>query len=465
MIRPSWTKARKLLACRACFLGLACTLATAQMRAQTIRIDKSVLVAASAPDQQLEEPHLALDPANPDHLVAVAMVGGASVGTFDEQQDRRHCASFLSRDGGATWARHDFATTRCADPWVVITPDGHALVTMLGAHPSLPQQGRGGLLAFRSTDGGGTWDDTPIGLGGNHDHTTMAMDLSAGPRRGWIYLSSHRPLRADDGLLRYGVYMVRSRNGGRTFDDPVYVVVNNLHNLPEMPAVLADGTLFQSFVDCCHSNDTGTTASVSATQKTVIFQQRRAWVIRSTDGGYSFSTPLFVTDACGPPPGYRLSAFAADGSAGPFTGRLYFACREKGGGPIVINHSRDRGETWTSSTAVHSAAPESVVEGRIPALAVSVRGAVAVAWIDATGKARQPCQESVYVAASLDGGHSFSAGQLVSRTAGCGTGGDYFGLVAMPDGRFRLLWAEPRDGVTQLRTTTLAVEGKIVDGK
>jgi hypothetical protein len=441
-----------------CMLGLISALAGAPAHAQTIRLGNSALVAASETDRGLYEPHLAINPTNPSHLLAASIVSGGTAGTFAERQDRQRCAAFLSLDAGATWTRHDFATTWCADPWVVLTPDGQALVTMSAAHASLPEQGHNGLLAFRSIDGGRTWDEKPIGLGRNHDHPTMAIDLSTGPRRGWIYLSSHRPTRAEDGRERYGVYLARSRDGGKSFDDPAYVVVNNLHNLPEMPVVLADGTLFESFVDACHPTDTGGT-TVPASVDGACFERRRAWVVRSNDGGHSFSPPLFVNDACGPPPGYRLSAFAGDISSAPFAGRLYFACREKGGGSIVVNHSRDRGETWTAPVAVRSATADSAVGGRIPALAVSTRGVVTVAWIEANGRAGGQCAERVYLSASQDGGRSFSPGQLVSETAGCGTGGDYFGLIATPDGRFRLLWSEPRDGVDQLRTVTIDIEG------
>lgn len=111
---------------------------------------------------------------------------------FPAGQDEQTCAAFLSTDGGANWARHDFDVTWCADPWAVFTPDGQALVTLLGKHPALAAQGAGGLVALHSPDGGRTWDSLPVGLGRSHDHSTMAVDLSQGKRRGWIYVSSHR---------------------------------------------------------------------------------------------------------------------------------------------------------------------------------------------------------------------------------------------------------------------------------
>ena len=67
--------------------------------------------------------------------------------------------------------------------------------------------------------------------------------------------------------------MTRSTNGGRSFEDPVYVIPNNLHNLAEMPVVLSDGILVQSFVDASYVPDSGNKRSE------VEFDRRRAWVV------------------------------------------------------------------------------------------------------------------------------------------------------------------------------------------
>ena len=72
---------------------------------------------------------------------------------------------------------------------------------------------------------------------------------------------------------------------------------------------------------------------------------------------------------------------------------------------------------------------------------------------------------ALFVAASHDGGRTFSRGQDVSSAGQCSdstfvanmTGGDYFGLAAEPDGRSRLVWAEMRDGISHLLTTTVAM--------
>jgi hypothetical protein len=391
-------------------------------------------------------------------LVVATIVPSAGA-TFDERYSRQTCAAFTSFDSGLTWSRHDFDATWCFDPWVVITPDGQVLVTLVAEHARFPQQGRGGLVAFHSQDGGRTWDSTPVGLGTPHDHPTMALDLSAKQRRGFIYVLSHHGFSDAEGARRWSIFIARSRDGGRTFDDPVNIVPNNLHNLAEMAVVLRDGTVVAAFVDASHRTD-----KPNGNGNDQAFERRRAWIIRSTDGGQTFSTPLFVSDACGPPPGFRLSALAADTSEGPLSGRLYFACRQAGGGRIVVSKAIDGREQWAAPIALGD---ESIVaEERIPGLATNNRGALVAAWIDGRTAAGHHCEEAVYVTSSLDGGASFSPIQQVSSTEACAdnievdaTGGDYFGLAAAPDGSFRIVWVETPNGVSQLMTTALNVPG------
>ena len=417
--------------------------------AQSVKVSPSTLVAVSSPEHAITEPHLAIDPTHPERLIGAVYQASKPGLRFPAGQDEQTCAAFVSGDSGTTWTKHEFTMTWCADPWVAITPDGQALVTMLGRHAAFPQQGNSGLVGFHSADAGRTWDTLAIGLGRSHDHPTMAVDLGAGSSRGWIYLTSHRGRSADDGRIRYGVYVARSRTGGKAFDDAAYLIPNNLHNLTEIPVVLSDGTLIASFVDAAFFS----TDTITAQQRETLFERRRAWVVRSTDGGYTFSSPLFVTDACGPPPGYRLSAFAADISKGQYDGRLYFACRAVGGGPIVVTSSRDRGETWSAPVRMQATSRDSTTTP-IPAIAVNDRSSVLVAWWGASGDANDACGTNLYASASTDGGKTFSPRTLVATCAG---GGDYFGLVGVPGGRFRLLWPETRNGVRQLRTTLVEV--------
>jgi hypothetical protein len=72
---------------------------------------------------------------------------------------------------------------------------------------------------------------------------------------------------------------------------------------------------------------------------------------------------------------------------------------------------------------------------------------------------------TVYASASNDGGRTFAPPVVVSRAGPCSddtdvrssTGGDYFGVIATGDRRFRLLWSEMREGIAHLVTTAIHV--------
>ena len=431
--------------------------------AQAIRAGDNVAVTPRLDQRPLVEPHLAIHPTNPRHLLGAAIIGDPT-NIRGERPYGQSCASFVSLDDGQTWDRHDFPLTHCFDPWVAITPDGHAVFTALAGHASLPHQSPSGLVVFHSADAGLTWDEDPIGLGSGHDHQTVVVDSTSTEHEGWLYIVSSRSIRADDGKRRYTVFVVRSRDGGQSFDPPTTIQPANLYIKAETPTVLSDGSLIVSFVDAAQINDGG--------DGFVLLKRRRAWVVRSTDGGHTFSKPMYVNEACGPE--FRLSPLAADASTGPFRDRLYFACNLPGIAGVVLNYSKDGGEEWSEPVQVHSVAVDTTVTRKAMALAVNKDGVLGVAWVD--DRNREPQREcyEVYFAASLDGGDSFVPEQRVSDSLSCpsttangsvagafGSGGDYFGMVTGPNGRFRLLWSDARDGPFQLWTTWVDVDGEV----
>jgi len=453
--------------------GFASLLSTARVCGQEIQVSSRTLVAQSS-DYLIIEPQLAVHPSDPKHLLAAAFVGPVSFSPkeFQDNSLKWTCASFLSLDGGVTWKRHDFPIARCVDSWVAITPNGHAVFSAVGAVDGLEQQGSVGLIVYHSADGGLNWDEKPLGLGPHHDHPTLVVDLSSPARAGWLYVLSTQDMRTENGKVQPTVFAARSKDGGRSFDKPVTIIPTNLDNHPEMAVVLSDGTLVVSYVDVGWLGKAGSTSNGR-------FERRRAWVLRSTNNGESFSMPLFVNDACGPPPGMQLSALAADTLSGRFRDRLYFACRQKDGGPIVVNYSEDRGETWSNPVTAGDNAKDPNVR-RIVGVAVNNRGTLGVAWIEGRAEAGPHCQD-LFFTASLDGGRSFLLQrQVASLTCHPSatdtaisrrwpTSGDYFGFVAMPDDQFRVLWAESRANSPQLWTASIRVAdqvaGKIPDDK
>jgi hypothetical protein len=240
-----------------------------------------------------------------------------------------------------------------------------------------------------------------------------------------------------------------SRDGGRSFAPAIHVAPNNLIHLAEKPVVLSNGTLVLSFVDAGWWRN--------GTARPGFFRHRRSWIVRSTDGGESYSPPHFITDACGQPPHFQQSFLAVDPSAA-FRDRLYFACRRAGGGPIVVAHSSDSGSHWSDPIPVSTEADDSTV-ARVVAMTVNSEGVLAVAWM--VGRPAMPCHE-LWFTASVDGGLSFLRPEQISApacaSAAWSTSGDYFGLSSSPSGGFHLLWGEPAEASGILVHSTVHVQ-------
>jgi hypothetical protein len=421
--------------------------------AQTIRVAPATEVAREADPRRFAEPHLAVHPARPGHLLAAAW----SALTTDDPDQARRCSSFVSRDNGTTWTRHDFAFANCFDEQVAILPDGQAVFVALATLPGLTPADFDWLVVFHSSDGGLTWDPAPTTLGWRFDHPSVAVDPGPGKHSGWVYITSH--LEWGDGTphRKSAVFVARSRNGGKTFDVPVLVTPNALHNFAETPAVLSDGTLIASFVDDAWAEPYA--------------PRRHAWVVRSADGGVTFAPPRLINEACGRPPNFQLSSLAVDRSTGPFRDRLFFACRQAGGGPLLVTSSADGGMTWGTPVPAGSTAVDAAAR-RVMTLAVSPNGVVGVLIVERQAQTGAGCLQTLF-SASLDGGQTFLRPQTVSTSA-CGdspndqmaqrrfpTYGDYYGLIATPDGRFRAMWPEMRGAASVLLTAVIEVDGTV----
>jgi hypothetical protein len=409
--------------------------------AQRVRVVSDVLVDAT-PDLPVEEPHLAIDPRDPNHLLAAAIIGAPAGKQIADQ----HCAAFSSKDGGAHWTRHDFPIIECYDPWVAFLPDGTALFSSLGRDRALAGDGNG-MLVYRSPDGGATWIPRPAGLSWGWDHPMLAVDNSTPRHSGWVYLVSSRDQKKNGS---YVVAVARSLDGGKSFDQPRIIAPEGRVVKAESPVVLSDGTLVVSYVEIAEGG--------------LLLPVRRAYVTRSTNG-IDFSKQSFVNDVCGPPPDYSQSWLAIDASAGPSRDHLYFACDLPARKGIAVSHSTDRGLTWSDAKSA-TGDPRAASSPRIlMATGVTSKGVFGVVWLEHRPGSPAACAD-VYISTSLDG-ERFTIPTRVSQASSCpttqrnhGVGfGDYFALVPDSRGRFRLAYADARTGLLQLRTALLEVDG------
>lgn len=409
-------------------------------------VGENILVSAASAERPLVEPQLAVNPKDPKHLLGVAIV--SSEPPHSPQAD---CASFASFDGGRTWAQHNFRIENCGDPWVALREDGTALFAGLAP--------RGEIKLSRSADGGRTWAPVPVDLGRGHDHETITLDTSGGPRAGSFYVVSGRIQRNKAGRGFGSVFVARSGDGGKTFAPPANFVASNLNSNSLTPALLSDGTLVLPYFDFQNNADDFKGGGM--------LERKRLWVVTSPDGGQTFSPPMFVSEACSGGGGF--SSLAADASARPTRDRLYAVCANRERNAVYVHHSAERGEKWSEPVRADAATGD-VVFRRTPSVAVNKDGVVGVTWYERRREADRECQH-LYFTASLDGGKTFLPATRVSSAPSCPdtprnggsakrwpAGGDYSGLAAASDGSFHVLWSDSRNGIYQLWTARVWVK-------
>jgi hypothetical protein len=197
---------------------------------------------AGLPDAQtVNEPHLALDPAHPNVLLAVAQT--------------RDVVGWRSEDGGRSWSASRPLAGKsgegygAGDPVVALGADGSALLAAV----AIDVEGRCTLInrvgAYRSADGGRSFaplstpsqalplprrffglppkPTCPIPPGLTHiplnDKPWLAIDTTSSPHRGSAYMVWTLNDQFADGRTFPALLFAASRDGGRTYRRPVVI--------------------------------------------------------------------------------------------------------------------------------------------------------------------------------------------------------------------------------------------------
>jgi hypothetical protein len=319
------------------------------------------------------EPHIAVNPLNPDNLVA------------SWQQDRysngaaRGLVSAASFDGGRTWTRSTLPLSACTngeyaratDPWVAFSPDGTAHQIALALTGGTFGEGSvNAMLASRSRDGGLTWS-TPIPLirdGVNlfNDKETMTADPHDAR---FVYAVWDRLAQGGGGPAIFA----RTTDGGITWEAAraIYDPGPSSQTIGNLIQVLPDGTLVNMFARLGGPTD----PSIN--------------VIRSTDRGASWSAPI------------RVASFGVLGARDPTTnapirdggilpemavapdGALYVVWQDarftQARDAIAISRSIDGGLTWSTPVRVNG---DPSVWAFTPQVHVRSDGTIGVTYYD-----------------------------------------------------------------------------------
>ncbi len=411
------------------------------------------------------EPTLAVDPRNPDKLVAAWMQGPRPAPAIS-------IVSANSSDGGRTWNQVLVPdNTQCTggqfeeaiDPWLSYGPKGTVYLSSLaftGLDPDL------GVTVNRSTDNGASWSD-PVFAGGPSIKDKEA--LTADPvRKGAAYIVWREAETVP--LISADIYFSRSDDRGRTWSDRVPIYETE-------PAAVFGAQVSEVVV-----TGPGRLVAVISTELRFVPGEPRIvkfLALRSKDGGRSWSAPTEIAEA----PFIQLEdpetntpikegphLFAADG--GPDHG-VFVAWQDPQSSTqsrIMVSSSKG-GREWSAPRL----ASKGAVAPFTPDLAVARNGTLGLRFYDLRNDVPgdSALTTDSWFRHSRDGGKSWNEAQLGRgsnlRTAPLKvTGGlrgyqlgEYQGLVAVKGGfatAFARAKPAAKEGATDIFFTEIGVK-------
>jgi len=387
-----------------------------------VPLGPNVLCNQDAGSQPQNEPSIAVNPQNPNHIVA----------SSNDYRQRDFAGDvqpgyYVSFDGGVTWPGDgviDLSPIPQAaaggDPALAIHDMNNVYYAYIAFHRTIDDVG--GVFVSKSTDGGLSWAD-PVTVALNtltvfHDKEYIAVDASGNPYDGNVYVTWTR--------FEYSspIYFSRSTDGGASYSTPV-PISDYSSNQGSIPAVGPNGELYVVWYNY----------NTSAHRMAV-----------STNGGQSFGPPFhvaYVNPIPSPLPGgsFRDNSFptlAVDQNSG----NLYVAWNDysTGDADILFVRSTNGGQTWSSPLRLNDDPLGNDYHQFFPWLTVAPDGTVYAGWFDSRNDPTPysaPFYYDEYVTASSDGGLTWSPNARVStQSADSGTDfsgqfiGDYSGIAA-----------------------------------
>ncbi len=401
-------------------IGLATPVAQDKPVAAAHRVSK-----ITGPDvKSAAEVSVAINPTNPDHLVAVSIQYGKP-GTTN--------FSYASTDGGRTWKQADLPNPRKlvqGDDVVTFTADGLAVRTYIafrGNRGERPAQADSGILIRTSRDGL-TWGAPAAAV--EHINTSRPFEdkpwikadtVKGSQHRGnlyvaWTKFDVYGSKKPED---KSHIYFSRSKDGGKTFMVPL--------RISEKPGNCVDDS--NTVEGACPAvGPKGEVHVVWAGPQGLVFTT-------SKDGGFQFGKNHYLGElagwdfaVAGLGRANGLPSCGVDVSGGKDRGSIYvcWGDRRNGDPDVFLMASRDGGATWSKPLRVNDNALKNGKEQFFPWLVVDpADGSLNIAFYDRRGL--DGANTGLTLARSVDGGRMFVNHKVEQPPFDCPKKGKFFG--------------------------------------
>ena len=414
---------------------------------------------ASSGDMDNNEPTLAINPTDPNNIVAAANDYNTPTGV-------PWCGFYTSFDGGETWREglvpgypDDSGTSELSgfqgagDPVLATSSSGEFYLAGIAfkrsRNPLNPigfglNIGRSScLFVARSSDNGASFDKVSIVFTALqsvitfHDKEWLAVDQNNG--NVYVCWSMFHVMALSQ------LAFSRSMDNGQSWSRPIIISEFESAEMQiQGSAIVVDnsGNIHVTWID---------------------FSANQVRHALPTDQGQSFSNPTSIAPIT-PIPGnlpngnYRtptMTMLAVDNSDSNLSGSLYvtWADYSHGDSDVFLAYSNDNGNSWDGPVRVNNDTEENGLDQFFPAVAVSNDGLVHVTFYDRRNDENNTLLE-YWWAISFDGGQTFPVNFKLSNAAFNGDYsrdgdndfiGDYTGVVATND-TVAAVWCDTREG-------------------
>ncbi|MEP7328725.1 MAG: sialidase family protein [Betaproteobacteria bacterium] len=324
------------------------------------------------------EPYLAINPVNPNNFIGVWQQDRWSNG------GARGVSGAISMDGGGTWMRTSAPFSRCSggtvanggdyeratDPWVTFSPDGVAYQIALGFNNRTNADNA--ILVSRSIDGGQTWSNATTVRRDGADAFNDKEAITADPTDARYVFAVWDRLSGNNGPT----WFARTSNGGATWEPAreIYNPGTTAQTINNQIVVLPDGTVVLFFTELATvGNADARLRIIRSSDKGATWSSPITVAEHQSLGTVDPETGNPIRD------GSILGAIAAgkNGTLAVVWQDARFAGGARDG--IAFARSTDGGFTWSTPVRVNGAP---AVPAFLPTVAIRDDGVIGVSYYD-----------------------------------------------------------------------------------